>query len=245
MALERLQKILAHAGVASRRAAELLIREGRVSVNGRVVTELGSKADPERDHVKVGGKLITRAENPVYLLLHKPGRVVTTMRDPEGRPCVAAYLRGVRARVYPVGRLDFESEGLLLLTNDGGLAARLMHPSGGVERIYEVKIKGQVPEKDLERLRRGVYADGERLAAERIRLLRRSAEKNAWLEVVLREGKNRHVRRMVEALGHDVLALRRVAYGPLRLGRLPRGAMRPLSRDEVEALRRCVSSFGG
>lgn len=236
---ERLQKVLAHAGVASRRACERLIVDGRVSVNGRVVTELGTKVDPDRDAVRVDGKRVGRApRHRTYLLLNKPRGFVTTLSDPEGRPTVKDLLRGVRVRVYPVGRLDFDSEGLLLLTDDGDLSRDLMHPSSGVVKTYLAKVRGEPSPEALRRLERGVRVEGRATLPAEARLARRGD--NPWVEVRIVEGRNRQVRRMLEAVGHPVMRLRRVAYGPLALGKLPAGRLRPLTPSEVEALRRAV-----
>ena len=162
MELERLQKIIAHAGFASRREAETMIREGRVTVNGKVVTELGTKAAPGRDHIKVDGKLITRAETHRYILLYKPKEVMSTVNDPQGRKTVVDLVKGVRERIYPVGRLDFQSEGLLLLTNDGDLAFRVSHPNHGSVKIYHVKVRGIPDERLIGKLERGITIDGKR-----------------------------------------------------------------------------------
>jgi pseudouridine synthase len=237
---ERLQKILARAGVASRRRAEQLLSEGCVTVNGRVVRTPGAKADAARDSIKVNGKLVSRPEHKVYLLFHKPRNVVTTLDDPQGRPCVRDFLKRVKERVYPVGRLDFASEGALLLTNDGELAQALMHPRYGVEKVYHVKVQGKPGEKTLARLRRGIRLDGVRLRPCRIRRLRQG--EHTWFEIALREGRNRQLWRMFSAAGHPVLKLRRVAVGPVMIAHLAPGGHRPLQRREVEALRRACKS---
>jgi 23S rRNA pseudouridine2605 synthase len=236
---ERLQKVLAHAGIASRRAAEKLIAAGRVTVNGSIVSELGTKVDPDRDAIKVDGKRVGVAPRvPTYLAFHKPRGVVTTLSDPEGRPTVRDFLGGVTVRVYPVGRLDFDSEGLLLLTDDGTLARDLMHPSTGVEKTYRAKVRG-FPEPDtLRRLARGIYLEGRRTGPARIRVVEGGT--NPWLEVVLTEGRNRQVRKMLQAVGHPVQKLRRIRYGGVELGRLPTGGLRPLRPAEVDRLRRAA-----
>ena len=212
MPTERLQKIIAAAGIASRRKAEELIIAGRVQVNGQPVTELGSKADPERDHIRVDGKLLRGPERLVYLALNKPPGYVTTASDPEGRPTVLDLVRGAGARVYPVGRLDYASEGLLLLTNDGALAARLMHASSHVPKTYQVKVSGRPTAENLQKLRLGVVLppdprhprsarkESRKTAPARIHLLRDAP--NPWYEVTLIEGQNRQIRRMFEAIGH-------------------------------------------
>jgi pseudouridine synthase len=240
----RLQKILAMAGVASRRAAEELIRQGRVSVNGRTVLELGTKADPARDEIRVDGSRLKGPERLRYLLLCKPPGFVTTRSDPGRRPTVLHLLQGVREYVYPVGRLDYESEGLLLLTNDGDLAARLTHPRHGVEREYHAWVLGVPDERDLERLRRGVTIDGHRTALADVKIVQQGRGKRAgqaMLSLVLREGRNRQVRKMCDAIGHPVDALTRVRIGPLADPRLKPGQFRDLSADEVRRLQKAAA----
>ncbi len=240
MAEERLQKVLARAGVASRRKAEALIAAGRVRVNGEVVRQLGTKVDPHRDRIEVDGRPVRLPRRHTYLLLHKPMGVVTTLRDPQGRPTVADLIRGVEARVFPVGRLDQDTEGLLLLTDDGELAYRLTHPRYGVEKVYHALVRGRPSAATLERWRRGgIVVEGRPSAPAQVRVLR-TVREGTWLEIVLHEGRKRQVRRVAAALGHPVLYLKRVRLGPLTLGRLPRGRWRPLSRREVRALRRAV-----
>jgi len=201
MAAERLQKIIAAAGIASRRKAEELISSGRVAVNGRTVTELGTKADPDQDHIRVNGKLLHGPERSVYLLLNKPKGYVTTVSDPEGRPTVMSLLRGIKARVYPVGRLDYASEGLLLLTNDGALAQQLMKAASHVPKTYLIKVSGQPSEEALAKVRSGVSIEinkGRRIktAPAKIRIIREAD--NPWYEITLIEGRNRQIRRMFE-----------------------------------------------
>jgi 23S rRNA pseudouridine2605 synthase len=238
---ERLQKVLAHAGVASRRAAERLIAEGRVSVNGAVVAEPGTKVDPAKDAIKVDGKRVgAPPTGRTYLALNKPRGVVTTLSDPEGRPTVKDFLRGIKARVYPVGRLDYSSEGLLILTDDGALARDLMHPSRGVEKTYLAKVKGQPEPEVLSRLSRGIPLDGRRTGHARVRIARRGD--NAWIEITIGEGRNRQVRRMFQAVGHPVQRLRRMGYGGVVLGRLPVGHLRPLTEAEVAGLSRAAGA---
>jgi len=238
---ERLHKTLAHAGIASRRASERLIAEGRVTVNGRVVSDLGTKVDPSQDAIKVDGKRVAAAPvRKTYLVLHKPRGVVTTMSDPEGRPTVAGLVRGLRTRVYPVGRLDYDSEGLLLLTDDGDLARDLMHPGSGVEKRYLAKVRGRPDPETLRRLARGIPLDGRRTGPARVRLLRPG--ENPWLEIVIAEGRNRQVRRMLQAVGHPVQKLRRTAYGGVELGTLEPGAYRALTPAELRRLRRAAAS---
>ncbi len=239
MPAERLQKIISAAGIASRRKAETLITGGLVSVNGQPVTELGSKADPNKDHIRVNGKLLQGPERHVYLLMNKPKGYVTTLRDPERRPTVMDLLHGVGARVYPVGRLDYASEGLLLLTNDGEFANRLMKAASHVPKTYMVKVAGNPSGEGLARLREGISIPSDRgkrvkTAPAKIRVIRESA--NPWYEVTLIEGKNRQIRRMFEEVGHHVEKIKRVRYGPLELDVHP-GKFRKLTNDEVSRLK--------
>jgi len=241
--MERLQKVLAHAGVASRRAAERLIVEGRVSVNGRVVTELGTRVDAETDAIKVDGKRLRAAPHGrTHLVLHKPRGYVTTLSDPQGRPTIRDLIAGVKVRVYPVGRLDFHSEGLLLLTDDGELARDLMDPRCRVSKTYHVKIQGRPTAATLERLRRGVLLDGRRTRPATVKTVRPG--QNPWLEISIVEGRNRQIRRMCLAVGHRVAKLRRVRFGSVELGRLAPGEHRPLTADELERLRRAAGAGG-
>ncbi|MGB6743957.1 MAG: pseudouridine synthase, partial [Terracidiphilus sp.] len=239
--LDRLQKILSQAGIASRRRAEELITEGRVQVNGQVVTQLGAKADPARDHIRVDGKLLTGAERHRYFVLNKPKGYVTTVSDPEGRPTVMEFFSKMRERLYPVGRLDYQSEGLLLVTNDGELANQLTRAASGVQKTYLVKVAGQPTEEQLDILRSGVAIDREQpgsgtvhTAPAEVRQVRRGD--NPWFEVVLIEGRNRELRKMFSAIGHFVEKIRRVGYGPLVLDVEP-GKLRELAPEEVAALR--------
>lgn len=247
--LERLQKILAQAGIASRRHAEELITQGRVQVNGKVVTELGSKADAARDHIRVDGKLLRGSERLRYFMLNKPRGFVTTVSDPEGRPTVMQFFSKLSERLYPVGRLDYMSEGLLLVTNDGELANKLTRAASGVEKTYLVKVSGQPAERDLDRLREGVGIDRGKpgtgrvqTAPAQIRRVRRGdkgSSENPWFEVVLIEGRNRELRKMFEEVGHHVEKIRRVGYGPLVLDLEP-GKMRELEPQEIEDLRKAA-----
>jgi len=262
MPAERLQKIIAAAGIASRRKAEELITSGLVSVNGQTVTELGSKANPEHDHIKVNGKLLGAPQRHVYLLLHKPKGYVTTAADPEGRPTVLDLVRGIGSRVYPVGRLDYSSEGLLLLTNDGELARALMHAASHVPKTYVVKVSGKPSGEQIAKLRGGVVLPPERAplkapegkasgqtrrrsqavktAPARIQLVRDAA--NPWYEVSLIEGRNRQIRRMFEQIGHHVEKIKRVRYGPLELDVEP-GKFRHLTSSEVAKLKKAATSI--
>jgi 23S rRNA pseudouridine2605 synthase len=235
----RLQRFLAQAGVASRRKAEELIVDGRVKVNGQVVTELGSKVDPDRDKVTLAGKRLL-VERPVYLMLNKPRGFVTTMSDPEGRPTVARFLKRAGARVFPVGRLDFNTEGLLICTNDGDLAHALMHPKHEVPKTYHVKLQGMAGPEVVSAWQKGVALDdGTHTAPATVARLGDTG-KNAWLEITIREGKNRQIHRMAEAVGFNVLKLTRVGYAGLALDDLRVGETRPLSPDEVQRLRKAA-----
>jgi 23S rRNA pseudouridine2605 synthase len=246
MPIERLQKIIAAAGVASRRKAEELITSGHVQVNGTTITELGSKADAETDHIRVNGKLLQREQQRhVYLLLNKPKGYVTTVNDPEKRPTVMDLVRGVKGRVYPVGRLDYASEGLLLLTNDGELANRLMKASSHVPKTYVVKVAGTPTEEAIAKLRAGISIatdDGKRVRTGPavVRIVKQAA--NPWYEITLIEGRNRQIRRMFEAVGHHVEKIKRVRYGPLALD-VPPGEYRSLTLKEVQRLK--SASAGG
>jgi 23S rRNA pseudouridine2605 synthase len=234
----RLQKLISQAGIASRRAAEKLIAEGRVTVNGETVREMGTKADPSHDDIRVDGRRIKSAERLRYILLYKPAGYVTTRSDPQRRPTVIDLLRGVKEYVYPVGRLDYDTEGLLLLTNDGDLAARLTHPRHGVERRYEARVAGMPDEETVERLRRGIPLDGRRTLPAEVSLLnKRRGAGDAVLAITIREGRNRQVRRMLEAVGHPVKKLTRVGIGPLSDRGLKRGTWRELTGGEVEKLK--------
>jgi pseudouridine synthase len=233
VAAERLQKVIAHAGLCSRRTAETWIEEGRVAVNGVVVRELGTTVDPARDTVSVDGKPIS-AEAHEYWVLHKPKGVVTTMDDPQGRPTVRSLI-DTNTRVYPVGRLDFFTTGLLLLTNDGSLADKLTHPRHGHRKVYHVLTSGYPTDEALERLRQGPDLEDGPTAPAEVRPLHTTRD-GAWLEVVLREGRKRQLRRMIAAIGHEVVHLRRVAFGPIQLGRLKEGESRQLNAYERRAL---------
>jgi 23S rRNA pseudouridine2605 synthase len=238
MSSERLQKILSHAGVASRRHAEQIIREGRVTVNGAVVTELGSKADFESDHIKVDGRLLHAPKRLVYIALHKPNNTVTTMSDPQHRPTVMDLLPGVRERVYPVGRLDYHSEGLLLLTNDGEMANAIMSAATHLPKTYLVKVNGPLAAEQEERFRQGVPLSGRRTAPAGLKLVH--AAENPWYEVRLFEGRNNQIRLMFKYFGRLVEKLKRVKIGPLDLGPLKPGAFRYLNSEEVAHLQRAL-----
>jgi len=242
----RLQKLLAAAGLASRRKAEELILAGRVSVNGKIVTELGTKADPRTDTVTVDGKPLQPAQRFVYFLLNKPKGYVTTVSDPEGRPTVMQLMRNQAERLYPVGRLDYASEGLLLMTNDGALAQQLTQAASHVPKTYHVKISGRPSGQSLQRLRNGVTIalnDGRRVktASAKIRLLEDAP--NPWYEVILIEGRNRQIRRMFQHVGHHVEKIKRVRLGPLTLD-IPPGHFRPLTEREVHRLKNLAAPPG-
>jgi 23S rRNA pseudouridine2605 synthase len=235
---ERLQKIIAGAGVTSRRKAEELILEGRVTVNGSVITELGSKADIERDHIKVDGKLLRAVKHHVYLAMYKPKGYVTTVHDPERRPTVMDLLKGVKDRVYPVGRLDYASEGLLLLTNDGELANVLTAARSHVPKIYLVKVNGNLSHDQEEQFRAGIPLLGRRTAPAGLRLSRRGD--NPWYEVRLIEGRTNQIRNMFKHFGFLVEKLKRTRIGPLDLGTIGPGEFRHLTTREVQEFRRLV-----
>jgi len=232
---ERLQKILAQAGVASRRHAEELIVAGRVVVNGTVVTELGSKADAATDRIQVDGKLLNRPEKKLYFLLHKPAGYVTTMSDPQGRPIVTSLLKEVRERVYPVGRLDYNTEGLLLVTNDGEWANRLAHPRHEVEKEYHVRVRGEISADQLSKLSTGIKLEDGMTAPARASRLSQS-DSNSWFSMVIHEGRFRQVRRMCSEVGLTVVRLKRVRYGNVELGSLRPGEYRALTPQEVKLL---------
>jgi 23S rRNA pseudouridine2605 synthase len=231
---QRLQKIIAEMGIASRRRAEEMIIEGRVTVNGRIVA-IGTKADPLKDHIKVDGKLMTGAEKKMYLLFNKPRGVVTSLSDPQGRPTVKDYLKGIKQRVYPVGRLDYDSEGLLLLTNDGEFTHAVLHPSKKVPKTYHVKIKGIILPAEMEKLRSGINLDDVRTAPAKIKTVKKT-EHNSWIEITIYEGRKRQIRRMLQRIGHSVIRLIRIRINGVALGSLPPGAYRFLRPEEKEKI---------
>jgi pseudouridine synthase len=242
MAEERLQKILSRAGIASRRKAEELIREGRVTVNGAAITELGSKADLERDKIKVDGKLLHAPARPVYIALHKPDKTVTTVSDPEGRRTVMELLRAVKERVYPVGRLDYHSEGLLLLTNDGEVANAITSAASHLPKTYLVKINGTLTGDQEQQFREGLPLSGHRTKPAGLRLVHRA--ENSWYEVRLFEGRKNQIRLMFKHFGCLVEKLKRIRIGPLELGPLKPGEFRRLTPVEVERLKRALRRTG-
>ena len=233
--LERLQKIISAAGITSRRASEELILNGRVTVNGAVVTELGSKADPACDTIAVDGKSLTITAKRLYILLYKPVGYMTTLDDPEGRALVTDLLKELGERVYPVGRLDYNTEGLLLLTNDGDWANRLMHPRHEVEKEYHVRVRGKIHKSQLDQLAGGVEIEGRNTARATVRIIK-EGEQNDWFSITIHEGRNRQVRRMCEAVSLSVVRLKRVRYGTLTMGSLKPGEFRYLSDTEVKGL---------
>lgn len=236
MAEERLQKVMARAGVASRRHSEELITAGRVSVNGEVVTSLGTKVDPGSDVVAVDGRALQLSVRKAYFALNKPAGFVTTMRDPEGRPTVAEFLPAEPPGLFAVGRLDRDTEGLLLVTNDGELADRLMHPRHHVAKTYRVVVAGRPTEREIEHLREGIVLDDGPTAPAEVELLA-SQGKTSLVRMTIREGRKRQVRRMFAALRHPVVSLKRVRFGPIELGDQPQGTLRELTAEEVAALR--------
>jgi 23S rRNA pseudouridine2605 synthase len=241
---ERLQKLIAAAGIASRRHAEELIEAGEVTINGEVVRELGTKADPARDHIKVRGRLINpllESQEKIYVLLNKPRGYLTALSDPEGRPLVSELVPQSLGRLHPVGRLDFNTEGLLILTNDGELTNYVTSARNHVEKVYEVKVKGLPPEQQIERLRRGVrLEDGARTAPARI-VKTDETKTNAWYEVILREGRNQQIRRMFDLISHSVIKLRRVRIGPVTAEGILIGQWRHLTPAEVKRLKAAPS----
>lgn len=236
--LVRLNKFLAHSGVCSRREADRLIEAGRIRVNGRVVDELGLKVDPARDRIDVGGRAVRGGnERPVYILLFKPSGYVVTVKDPYGRPTVMDLLPKLQARVYPVGRLDADSEGALLLTNDGEMAFRLTHPKHEIGKVYEVRVDGEPAEEGLEKLRAGIFLEGQRTAPARVQVLRRGSRRTL-LRVGIHEGRKREIRKMFEALGYPVKGLLRVQFAGLTLDGLRPGHWRYLKTKEIENLKK-------
>ena len=229
--LVRLQKLISQAGVTSRRKAEELIRSGHVAVNGKVTTELGSKADPKKDQIAIDGRRIEPQQPRIAVLLNKPDGYITSLRDPEGRPTVTRLVDDIPVRLYPVGRLDYHTEGLLILTNNGDLAQSIEHPSRAIEKVYLAKVKGAPEEKDLQRLRKGILLDGRRTLPAMIRVTR--YQKNPWIEITIREGKQNQIRKMFDSIRHSVIRLQRIAIGPLRDPLLKPGQYRYLRPQEI------------
>lgn len=238
----RLNQFLARCGVASRRAAEEVVRAGRVTVNGERVTELAVLVDPERDSVKVDGERVRLPDRRIVFAFYKPKEVVSTLEDPEGRPSLKAFLPKGTKGLFPVGRLDFHSEGLLLLTNDGDLGFRLLHPRFHVPKVYEVKVKGSPAPEALDRLRRGIVLEGRRTLPVEIRRIPSRETRHTWLRVVMMEGRKNQLREMFFRIDHPVIKLKRTAMGPVRLGSLKPGQLRPLSPEEAKALWEAAAS---
>jgi 23S rRNA pseudouridine2605 synthase len=232
----RLQKVIAASGLASRRKAEEWIAQGRVTINGKIVRELGTRIDPARDHVKVDGRHLKNVEPYAYLLLNKPKGIVSSLNDPEGRPTITHLLHGVTLRMFPVGRLDFDTEGLMLLTNHGELAQALLHPRYHVAKVYLAKVKGVLNDDEIDQLARGVTLEDGMTAPAIVKKVRK-AEENSWLEVTIYEGRKHQVKRMFEVVGHPVLKLKRIRFGPLALGDLLPGEFRYLTDREANTLR--------
>lgn len=235
----RLNKFLAQAGVASRREADRMITEGRVSVNNTIVEELGTQIDPIKDSVRVDGQNVKKEKEKIYLLLNKPAGYLVTLKDPFKRPTILELIPKLKTRVFPVGRLDLNSEGLLLLTNHGELASRLMHPSYRIKKVYEVRIKGIPSRKSLQRLEKGIHLDGKKTAPAKLTHLR-SDSKNTKVRIVLTEGRKREIRRMFEAIGHTIFYLKRINFAGLALGTLQKGQWRYLTSSEVVYLKKQV-----
>ncbi|MFC2171094.1 pseudouridine synthase [Acidobacteriota bacterium] len=234
MARIRLQKIIAAHGCASRRGAEELIREGRITVNGKRVTKLGSTADPAKDHIRVDGRLLSAPPTRKVYLLYKPRGVICTLSDPKGRSCVGDLIKKLPAAVFHVGRLDTNTEGLLLLTNDGDLSNRIMHPSFGCAKVYDVRVRGNPEEKNLKKLSKGVVLDGRKTAPCVLKLIREG--NNSWLRLELKEGRTHQIKRMFERIGHPVSKIKRIKIGPLTTKGLKPGQFRELTSKEVEQL---------
>ncbi|MGQ9755529.1 MAG: pseudouridine synthase [Desulfotomaculales bacterium] len=233
---ERLQKVLARAGISSRRKCEELIRAGRVRVNGQPVRELGFKVDPARDRIELDGRPV-QVEPPVYIMLNKPRGYICTLRDPQGRPRVTDLVYGISQRIYPVGRLDYDTEGLLILTNDGDFAHALTHPRHEITKTYLVRVSGRPRNRDLNKLRRGIMLSDGPTAPARVAVIKKDPE-TTLLKVSIHEGRKRQIRRMLAAIGHPVIELKRIAVGPLTLGELRVGEFRHLTPEEVEKLKR-------
>ncbi len=232
---ERLQKIIARHGIASRRKAEALIEKGRVTVNGEKITSLGSQADCRRDRIAVDGIELEHPENKIYILLHKPRNCVSTMHDPQGRETVATFVGSIVERIFPVGRLDYDTEGLLVFTNDGHFSQILQHPRFGIQRIYQVKVHGIPSADDIRKLEKGISIDGRKTGPCKIRLLKKT-DRNSWWTVTLQEGRYHQLKIMFERTGHRVMRIKRTEYGPLKLGRIKQGEFRYLKKNEIDSI---------
>jgi pseudouridine synthase len=237
--MERLQKYLARSGVASRRKAEEMIEQGLIKVNGKIITEMGFTVYPEKDRIQVRDKIVKPEERKIYILMNKPTQVVTTVDDPQGRTKVVDLLKGIKERVYPVGRLDYNSEGLLLLTNDGNLAYFLTHPRFKVEKTYIARVKGAISEKAVKELINGVLLEDGPTQPAVVKVLKRE-DTATLLEITIREGRNRQVRRMCEKVGHDVVYLKRIRFGTLTLGDMKSGQYRYLNEKEVQDIKKLL-----
>ncbi len=223
---------MSETGITSRRKAEEMIIEGRVKVNGQTAV-LGMKVDPATDFIKVDGKPVTRSGPKMYFAFHKPKAVMSTLEDPQGRPTVKDFLRGIKQRLYPVGRLDYHSEGLLLVTNDGEFTNMVLHPAKKIPKTYEMKVKGTVEEENLEKLRVGIKLEDGLTQPARLKFLGKTEGGNSWVEITIHEGRKRQVRRMFDKIGHPVLKLKRTSIGGIKLGGIEPGGLRPLSREEI------------
>jgi 23S rRNA pseudouridine2605 synthase len=232
----RLNKYISQSGLESRRKADQLIEQGEVRVNGHLIKELGYMIDPKKDHVKVSGKMIRPVKKYVYYMLNKPTSVLSTVNDPEDRKTVMSYCQYIEERIFPVGRLDWDSEGLLLMTNDGDFAQEVSHPSKNIPKTYMVKVEGLVNDAKLEKLRNGVSIPGGRVKALVATLIPQKKSKHSWLKIVIEEGKNRQIRHMMAKIGCDVIKLQRTAIGMLKLGALKKGQIRPLEPHEIEKI---------
>jgi 23S rRNA pseudouridine2605 synthase len=239
---QRLQKIIAEMGIASRRKAEEMIIEGCVTVNGQIAT-IGMKADPAKNHIKVNGRLLVKPEKKVYLIFNKPRGVLTSLSDPQGRPTVKDFLKGIKQRVFPVGRLDYDSEGMLLLTNDGEFAHAILHPSKKISKTYLVKVKGVMEDRELAKLRTGIRLDRTVTAPAIVRRLRKT-ETNSWIEMTIYEGKKRQIRRMLKRIGHLVIRLMRVKINALEMGDLRPGTFRHISPVELKRIMKGLNMGG-
>ncbi len=232
----RLQKVIAQSGLTSRRQAELLMKQGLVTVNGAVVTVMGTCVDPKRDHIKVNGQHLKPAAPDIFIMINKPAGYVSTMKDPQGRPTIADLVEKKSIRTFPVGRLDYDSEGLLLLTNNGDISQACLHPRFHVEKTYLVKIKGHVNASEIQKIEEGLQLEDGLTAPSKLRKIRKVSI-NSWVELTIHEGRNHQVKRMFEAINHPVLKLKRTKFGPLTLGKLPLGNSRHLTDREANALR--------